>query len=56
MKCPTCGQIAPKPRAKKRAKHKNYTVSVSAKAFELFKAAAEARGWSIRQLVDEGTR
>ncbi len=44
--CPHCGEDT-------RAK---FTISVSAKAYALFQAGAEARGWSIRQLVEEATR
>jgi hypothetical protein len=55
MTRPTCGHTK-KAKRKKRPKPRRYSVSVSAKAFRLFKAGAEARGWSIRQLVEEGTR
>jgi predicted HicB family RNase H-like nuclease len=55
MKRHHCGKITTKTKKCPRVKRR-FTVSVSADAHRLFKAAAEARGWSVRQLVEEARR
>lgn len=42
-RCPACS----------RPLKSHYTLSVSAEAYAWMKAAAEAKGWSLKQLVEE---
>lgn len=60
MSCPECDHCrrvaVTAARRRRKPKPRRYTLSVSAKAYRLFQAAAEARGWSVRQLVEEATR
>jgi hypothetical protein len=37
-------------------KKRRYSISVPAETFELIRAAAEQRGWSKSQLVEEATK
>lgn len=62
--CLLCWQyeLAAKARArikrsrKKRKPARRYGVSVTAETYQRIQAAAKARGWSVRQLVEEATR
>jgi hypothetical protein len=41
---------------KPKPTRRRYSISVRPAAFELIKVAAEVRGWSMAQLVEEATR